>query len=209
MTLATTEQHELRDPLDELETVRGRIRTEITDGDVFSIPAKFSGGVCLCGDIITEGESITQIPLWRRWIHEECADKERNTEKAPSKASILTEKIIEQANQKEAVWKPDLIELAKLSYLGKWQIDHWVEDQIITTKLLDMFGLHRLTTGYRFGSDKMMKKYAQKIEKEFAKRRGWVCYRCKHTIWVKESVERGLGPVCNRHVENIHLRERN
>ena len=188
----------LDNPIDEVNAARTRISDELSAGDIFAIPAKFSGGLCLCGEIIQEGEKITRIPLWNRWVHEKCANMERDKNKPKSKASILTDKLINQTLKTETVYKPDLIELARLSFLGKWSVDHWVEDQIITTKILDVYGLHRLTTGYRFGSDKMMKKYAQKIEKEFAKRRGWVCVRCKHTIWVKESVEAGMGPVCRK-----------
>ena len=190
-------------PIDEVNAARTRIGDEINAGDVFAIRAKFSGGLCLCGEIIQEGEMITRIPLWNRWIHEKCAERERDPDKPKSKASILTDKIIEQTLKTETVYKRDLIELAKLSFLGNWSEDHWVEDQIITTKILDVYGLHRLTTGYRFGSDKMMKKYAQKIEKEFAKRRGWICVRCKRLIWVKKSVEAGMGPVCRKHVEKM------
>lgn len=187
-------------PVESLNVLRNDIQDEINRGEDFYINAKFSGGLCLCGEQIIEGELITQIPLWNRWVHKKCADMERDPNKAISRAFTLTNKIVKHAIQKEAAWKPDLIELAKLSYLGKWSKDQWISDQIITTKILDVFGLHRLTTGYRFGSDKMMKKYAQKIEKEFAKRRGWICRRCKRLIWVKESVERGVGPVCNKHI---------
>jgi len=198
--IAELENTELYDPIEALTIVRSRIQDEINSGEDFYINSKYSGSLCICGGFIIEGERITHIPLWSRWIHKKCADLERDPNKPASRASILTDKIVKQATQREAAWKPDLIELAKLSFLGKWGSDQWIADQIITTKILDMFGLHRLTTGYRFGSDKMMKKYAQKIEKEFAKRKGWICRRCKRLIWVKESVERGVGPICQKHI---------
>ena len=198
--IVSLEEAILLDPIEALEIVRKRIQDEINSGEDFYINSKYSGSLCICGEFIVEGERITHIPLWNRWIHKKCADKERSQNKQVSKASILTDKIVKQAIQREAVYKPDLIELAKLSFLGKWGSDQWIADQIITTKILDMFGLHRLTTGYRFGSDKMMKKYAQKIEKEFAKRKGWICRRCHRLIWVEESVERGVGPICNKHI---------
>ena len=186
-------------PIDDLDTIRQKIKEEIKKGEVFSIPAKFSGGQCICGDFIEEREPITIIPLWNKWIHEKCANKERLETKDQSKAAILTNKLAVQAINKEAVWREDLIDLAKLTFLGKWSVDHWIADQMVTTKILDMFGLHKLTTGYRFGSDKMMRKYAQKIEKEFAKRKGWICRRCRRLIWVEKSVELGIGPVCYKH----------
>jgi hypothetical protein len=115
---------------------------------------------------------------------------------------MLIDKLASQAIRKEAVWREDLLELAKLAFLGEWSIDYWLEDTVIATQILDLFGLHKLTAGWRFQSDKARIKYAQKIEKEFAKHKGWICRRCRRLIWVEKSVERGIGPVCFKHISN-------
>ena len=186
--------------IEQLEEARQKIRQELRQ-DAFSIHAKFSGDYpCLCGKSIQQGEEITRVVYCNRWIHTECADIDRSDYKWESKAFGLIRKLAEQARDKEAVWRDDLLELAKLAYLGKWSIDYWLEDTILTENILTIFGLHKLTKGWRFSSDKAKQKYAQKIEKEFAKRKGWICRRCKRLIWVEKSVTLGIGPICRKHV---------
>jgi len=186
------------DAISKLDEVRKSIRSEFYNNK-FSIRAKFSGGTCLCGETIQEGDSITRPPHSPRWMHLKCAELDASDSKAQSNASRLVEKIAEQAVQKQTVWRDDLLELARFAFLGRWSIDYWIEDTALTEQILNMFGLHRLTAGWRNQSDKARQKYAQKIEKEFAKHKGWICRMCRRLIWVEESVERGIGPVCYRH----------
>ncbi len=188
--------------IEKLEEARTWVRDQIR-GNPFSIYAKFPGGPCLCGDMIQVGEQITTIPYHTRWVHAKCADRERSDDKPRSKARELMDRVAAQAINKEAVWRDDLLELAKFAFLGRWGEDHWIEDVVLTTQILDIFGLHRLTTGWRFGSDKAQRKYAQKIEKEFAKRKGWICRVCRRLIWVEKSVEIGIGPVCLKHQQGV------
>jgi len=186
--------------IDQLELARKTIREEIAQ-DKFSIHARFSGGECICGELIEEGEFITSIAHCpRSWIHLRCAELEMSETKRQSKAWVLVEKLAKQAIDKEAVWRDDLLELAKLAFLGKWSLDYWIEDTVMATQILDLFGLHRLTTGWRSSTDKARQKYAQKIEKEFAKHKGWICRICRRLIWVEKSVKLGIGPVCRKHL---------
>lgn len=187
--------------IDQVEEARQKIRKDLKK-DNFWIYAKFSGSYpCLCGKPIQEGEQITRILYCNRWIHLDCANLDRSDDKAQSKAFSLIQKLAKQAKEKEAVWRDDLVELAKLAFLGQWSVDYWLEDTILAESILTIFGLHKLTKGWRFSSDKAKQKYAQKIEKEFAKRKGWVCRRCRRLIWVEKSVELGFGPVCKKHLE--------
>jgi hypothetical protein len=198
----TKEETSLRkaDIIDKLEDARNIIRCELKEGR-FSIHARFSGGICICELPIETGQLITKLPYCSRWIHEKCAQLELSETKTKSKASMLTEKLSEQAIKKQAIWKDDLVELARLSFLGKWSLDYWIEDTAISVQILDLFGLHKLTRGWRFSSEKTRQKYAQKIEKEFARHKGWICRICRRLIWVEKSVERGIGPVCYKHIQ--------
>lgn len=184
--------------IDKLDEARRMVRSELCKNR-FATHAMFSGGICLCGKEIQTGQLITKPPTFR-WIHADCADIDASDSKSPSKASILIEKLVNQATQKQAVWKDDLLELAKLAFIGQWSVDYWLEDNILATQILDIFGLHRLTAGWRSQSDKARQKYAQKIEREFAKHKGWICRRCRRLIWVEKSVERSFGPVCYKHI---------
>lgn len=187
----------IADVFSKLDEVRKAVNADI-HGHKFAIHAMFSGGMCLCGKMIQTGDLITR-PLGAPWMHLKCAEMDASDSKTPSKAAQLIEELVDQALRKQAVWRDDLLELAKLAFLGQWSSDYWIEDTIITVKVLDTFGLHRLTAGWRIHSDKARQKYAQKIEKEFAKHKGWICRICKHLIWVKKSVEEGIGPVCKKH----------
>jgi hypothetical protein len=133
------------------------------------------------------------------WIHARCADLDASTTKADSKAFQLIQAIGKQAVAKQAVWRDDLLELAKLAFLGTWSVDYWLEDRVLAVQILGTFGLHKLTRGWRFSSEKMKQKYAQKIEKEFGWHKGWICRKCRRLIWVEKSVERTMGPVCYKH----------
>lgn len=180
--------------IEKLSEIRITLRNEIHKNK-FSVPARFSGGMCLCGRPIQIGERITRLP-YSPWMHLECAELDGSDSRIPSKASQLTDKIAEQAIKKQAVWRDDLLELAKSTFLGQWSKDYWLEDLEITFRILDLFGLHKLTKGWRYHSDKARQKYASKIEREFARRKGWICRVCKRLIWVEKSVERAIGPVC-------------
>jgi len=183
--------------IDKLEEARQKIRKDLQHEDFF-IYAKFSSDYpCLCGKPIQQGEKITRY--YGRWLHLDCANLDRSNEKPQSKAYGLMQKLVKQTREKEAVWRDDLVELAKLAYLGQWSADYWIEDKELTYAILSVFGLHNLTRGWRFSTDKAKQKYAQKIEKEFAKRKGWICRICRRLIWVEKSVERGIGPVCYKH----------
>jgi hypothetical protein len=190
-----TENEDDNDVISKFKEARKTIRSELYKNR-FAVRAMFSGGICLCGAMIETGELITRPPHALRWMHVKCAELDASDSKTPSKASRLAEKLAEQATRKQAVWRDDLLELAKVTFLGQWGIDFWIEDTIITTQILDLFGLHKLTAGWRFQSDKARQKYAQKIEKEFARHKGWICRLCRRTIYVDKSVERGIGPVC-------------
>jgi len=183
--------------LEQLSKVRKEIRNNIHQ-DKFSIPARFSGGICICGQPILMGEEITK-PYDCRWLHTKCAELDRSDSKVTSYVALLTDKLAQQAIEKQALWKDDLLELAQHTFLGEWSKDYWLEDIPITVQILDQFGLHTLTRGWRFSSEKTRQKYAQKIEKEFAKRKGWICRICRRLIWVEKSVERGIGPICYKH----------
>jgi len=187
------------DAIDKLQEIGKIIHSEMRE-DRFSIHAKFAGGICICGLTIQINELITRLPYCERWIHDKCAEIELSKNKQISKASLLIEKLAKQAIEKQAIWKDDLVELAKLVFLGKWSSDYWIEDIPITVQILSLFGLHKLTKGWRFSSDKARQKYAQKIEKEFARHKGWICRICRRLIWVEKSVERGIGPICYKHV---------
>lgn len=189
------------DVIDKLDEARKTIRAELYKNR-FATHAMFSGGLCLCRKEIQIGQLITRPPDSPRWIHADCADIDASDSKPQSKAGILIDKLVNQATRKQAVWREDLLELAKLTFLGQWSVDYWIEDTILATKILDLFGLHKLTAGWRYQSDKARQKYAQKIEKEFAKRKGWICRRCRRLIWVEKSVERSFGPVCYKHISN-------
>lgn len=189
------------DVISKLDEARKTVRSELYEHK-FSVRAMFSGGICLCGKMIQTGDLITRPPHSPRWMHLQCAELDSSDSKQLSRASEFTEKLAEQAHNKQAVWRDDLLELAKLTFLGQWGIDYWLEDTVITTQILDTFGLHRLTAGWRYQSDKARQKYAQKIEKEFAMHKGWICRICKRLIWVEKSVERGIGPVCYKHIKS-------
>jgi len=191
---------EVDDIISKLDEVRKTVRAELYEYK-FSTRAMFSGGICLCGQMIQTGDQITRPPHSPRWMHLKCAELDASDSKPQSNAFRLVEKLAEQAINKQAVWRDDLLELAKLTYLGQWSKDYWLEDIIITTQVLDCFGLHKLTAGWRYQSDKARQKYAQKIEREFARHKGWICRICRHLIWVEKSVERGIGPVCYKHTE--------
>jgi len=195
---------EAADIISKLDEARKTVRSELYKGK-FSVRAMFSGGICLCGTMIQEGDLITRTPH-SSWMHLKCVELDASDSKPPSKASQLTVKLAEQATRKQAVWRDDLLELAKITFLGQWGTDYWIEDTVITTQILDLFGLHKLTAGWRYQSDKARQKYAQKIEKEFARHKGWVCRICRRTIYVEKSVERGIGPICfKKHPQEIRV----
>ncbi len=178
----------------QLEQARTECRKTLSC-DAFSFTAKFGSDYpCLCGKLIQQGEQITRVPYCSRWIHTACADLDRSDDKPKSKAFELIEKLANQANETQGVWKEDLLNLAKTAYLGKWSEDYWLEDTILATQILDIFGMHKLTIGIE------RRTYASKLEKEFAKRKGWICRRCRHLIWVEKSVNLGVGPVCRKHL---------
>jgi len=184
---------------DKIEEAREIIRSDLYH-DGFLTHAKFSGSLpCLCGERIQVGEEIMKPIGYPYWIHKRCGDLDESKTKPTSKAFTLILEITAQATKEQAVWRDDLLELAKLAFLGKWSVDYWLEDRDLVVHILDRFGLHRLTAGWRSHSDRVLQKYAQKIEKEFGKRKGWICRICKRLIWVEKSVQRGIGPVCYKH----------
>jgi len=182
--------------LERLSEARIELRNDI-HRDKFLIPARFSGGICICGNPILVGEEITR-PFDCRWIHLKCAELDRSESKPQSLVAKLVDKLAVEAIQKEAVWRDDLLEVAKDAFLGQWSKDFWLEDIPITVQILGQFGLHTLTRGWRFSTEKTKQKYASKIEKEYAKRKGWICRRCKRLIWIEVSVQRGMGLVCDK-----------
>jgi hypothetical protein len=190
----------IMDPLGIMDEARMQIRKELRE-DRFWFPERFEGSQpCICGKPLLLGEKITRMNYCYRWIHLECADRDRSDDKPQSRAFSLMQRLAQQAKEREAIWRGDLIELARLVFLGEWGVDYWVEDQMLATHIINSFGLYTLTRGERFSTDKGRQKYAQKIEKEVAKRKGWICRRCRRLIWVEKSVNIGMGPICLKHL---------
>lgn len=181
-----------------LSDLQNKAREEIPQ-IMREIVAKYSWGTCICGKKIEIGEKITRHPYFGYWWHSSCVELDMSKDKAPSKSEAMINSLIKKTRDNDTVWRDDLLDLAKNAFLGKWSVDWWTEDAIITFWILDFFGIHRLTKGWRTQTEKGREKYAQKIELEFSRHKGWICKRCKHLIWVEKSVERGIGPTCYKH----------
>jgi len=102
--------------LSKLEEAKKTVRAELRK-DRRSIPAMFSGGICLCGKMIKMGDVITRPTYSLGWMHDECAELDASDSKVSSKASNLIEKLADQAIRKQAVWRDDLLEIYMVSVL--------------------------------------------------------------------------------------------